>query len=258
MSGTFIVGFHYWWSRDSEINKKRRLFNEFCSVYNGEGKDMKSLENGSGRIEKPRDIHRRDFFKVAGAVAGFAAVEFIMAKTGTGSLFLPREAHAQSNTRRVGDRDLRVVQLDRQLSVLDTETRPYRRAEVMPSQSNNHRYSVDVVVPDENTFLVALSRDGRRLTITLPNDTLGADLTDFASLVQNVSSAQLSRVKIVLERGTEERNGRTQSYTNAYILPINSEGNYITSLGNGEYLIHAASRRGDRVGDGTFVIRDRA
>jgi hypothetical protein len=220
---------------------------------------MKTLENRSERIEKPS---RRDFFKAVGAVVGFAAVEYIFSKTGTGPLFLPSEAHAQSNTRRVGDRDLRVISLDRQLSVLDSETRPYRSGEHFPNQRNNYTYQNGVAVPQENVFLVSLnSRQGQRnLDIQIPGreDVLTANLTDFAALVQNVSSAQLSRVKIVLERGTEERNGRTQTYTNAYIMPINSEGNYMTGLGNNEYLIHAASRRGDRVTNGTLVIRDRA
>ncbi len=87
------------------------------------------------RSEKPRELNRREFFKVGGGglLAGMVATSCV------GTLLVPRTAHARR--REVGGQQLTVVQLDRTLNSLDQETaRRYQRREHQPSDANGQTY----------------------------------------------------------------------------------------------------------------------
>lgn len=200
------------------------------------------------RSEKPKEHTRREFFRIGGGglLAGLAATSCV------GSLIVPKKAHAEAQQRRTP----RVITLDRPLAELDRATQPYRQAEVFPNE-RTPQYSNAVVLPREVGFIVAINNreDRRGLNITLGSrEPLRADLNSFARMVRDTSRHALNRVKIILDRGSEQVDGREVPYTNAYVLPIDSQGNAITGLGEGRYLIYGASKSGDRVGGASPYI----
>ena len=207
------------------------------------------------RSEAPRELGRREFFKLGGAglVAGLAVA------SGAGTLLFPKTAHARR--REVGGQSLTVVQLDRTLSALDQETeRRYQRNEHQPSDSNQQTYQSAVTVPEIVTVLVTLNevRGQREVAVsanTLPR-AVGTAINDFAGLVQRLTNQPLRRVKIVLERGTFRQGDDEVEYTNGYILPINQQGEVTSHLGNGQYLMYGVSQFGSTVQSDPAVVAE--
>jgi hypothetical protein len=221
------------------------------------GVEMREMRHNKPgvRSETPRELNRREFFKLGGAglVAGLAVA------SGAGTLLFPKTAHARQ--REVGGQTLTVVQLDRTLNALDQETeRRYQRQEHQPSDRNGHTYQSAVTVPETVTVLVTLNetRSQRDLSVsarTLPRP-VGTAIDDFAGLVQSVTNQPLRRVKIVLERGTFRQGEQDVEYTNGYILPVNSEGQVTSHLGNGEYLMYGVSQFGSTVQSDPAVVAE--
>ena len=158
-----------------------------------------------------------------------------------------------ASTVEIAGRTLNIVRLDTQLADLNTNTARYREPETIPSQPDG-RYANSVLVPGEARFIVTLvPRDGmRRLDIVFPRERetntalpdaggRGVDLTSFASYVRTVAGQEMARVNFIVETGTFNNNGTTTNYVNAYIFPLNAQGEAITRRGNGEYIIYAAS-----------------
>lgn len=216
------------------------------------GVEMREIRHKPGvHSEKPREFNRREFFRVGGGglLAGLAATSCV------GSLIFPTRAHAEAERRTP-----RTITLDRPLAELDRATQPYRQPESFPNDSIP-QYSNSVVVPADVGFLVAINNreDRRGLNITLGSsrEPLRADLNAFARVVRDTSRQALNRVRIILDRGSEQVDGREVEYTNAYILPIDAQGNATTGLGEGRYLIYGASKSGDRVGGAaTYILQE--
>ncbi|MEW6035987.1 MAG: twin-arginine translocation signal domain-containing protein [Candidatus Micrarchaeota archaeon] len=209
---------------------------------------MKRLDHTREKPERVSEVSRRDFFKATGAAVLVAALQGGI----VGSVLLPRTAYAQ--TREVGGRQVNEIQLDRTLAELARDTAQYQTHEHLPSSSNNYTYSHDIIVPNEVTFLVSVQTRGsnKLLAVTFPKERetdpnargaglRGVDITDFLSFARRVAGQDITKVRFILERGTFQYNGRQTDYTTAYIFPLDSNGNMITRLGNGEYLVYTAS-----------------
>ncbi len=162
----------------------------------------------------------------------------------------------------IGGRTLSIVRLDTRLADLDTQTTRYREPEELPVEmggtgplaTTNGRYANSVLVPGEARFIVTLNPQEslRRLSIVFPRErdtdpsaagagTRGVDLTEFVSYVRTLTGQEMARVNFIVETGTFDNNGVTTNYTNAYIFPLNANGQVITRRGNGEYIIYSAS-----------------
>ncbi len=209
---------------------------------------MKKLDYTREKPERVSEVSRRDFFKATGPAVLAAALQGGL----VGSVLMPRTAYAQ--TRNVRGTQVNEIQLDRTLAELARDTAQYNSAEFLPSSSNNYTYSRDIVVPNEVTFLVTLETRGslKRLSVAFPKDRetnpnargaglRGADMTDFVTLARRVSGQDMAKVRFILERGTFQYNGRETDYTTAYIFPLDSNGNMLTRLGSGEYLVFTSS-----------------
>jgi hypothetical protein len=166
----------------------------------------------------------------------------------------------------IGGRTLNVVRLDTRLADLNTQTARYREPETIPTESGG-RYANSVWVPNEVRFIVTITpNDGlRRLDIVFPRErdrdpsapdagTRGVNLTDFSAYVRTVTGQEMSRVNFVVESGTFDNNGVTTNFTNAYIFPLNSQGQPITRRGNGEYIIYSATYYANRGGGSVSLL----
>jgi len=201
-------------------------------------------------------ISRRKFFKLG--VAGWTLITSLNLGSLGAAFLMPRNAKAAEHKTVLGQK-LNVVRLDRPLIDLDKETNKYRRVEFFPDE-HNPRYSTAVTIMNEVRFIVTLSQSGklRRLTIRFPPKRdkdpnsrgaglRGVDLHEFARLVRGLTGEELSRVRIILQTGTFEYKGKETMYTNAYILPVDEQGNVTTCVGNGQYVIFGASYYADKV-----------
>ena len=170
-----------------------------------------------------------------------------------------------ASTVEIAGRTLNVVRLDTRLADLDAQTARYREPETIPSQPDG-RYANSVRIRGEAWFVVTLipSQGVRELAIAFPRErdsdpsapnagTRGVDLTSFANYVQTVTGEAMARVNMIVETGTFNNNGTTTNYVNAYILPLNAQGEAITRRGNGEYIIFAASYYSSSAG-GSFSL----
>ena len=226
---------------------------------------MKKLEHGKAarRADGPSQtttFSRRKFFKL-GAGGAVLITSLGLGSLGT-ALLMPGSAKAAKaiEQKKVLGQKLNVVRLGRPLIDLDKETRAYRRGEFFPDKYNKRWYSNSVVIPEEVEMIVTLSQDEKvkRLTVRFPpardNDPnsrgaglRGAELHKVARLVQGLTGERLGRVKIILQTGTFDYKGKETMYTNAYILPVDEQGNATTCVGNGQYVAFGASYYADKV-----------
>lgn len=178
------------------------------------------------------------------------------------SLLYARTSHKDgvsptASTVEIAGRTLEVVRLDTDLAILDRQTVQYREPE---TTSPSGMYQNSVLVPGVSRFLVSISPNENIRNLAFqyptPNGTIarGIDLTEFNSLVRNVSGQEMARVNIVVERGTFNNNGVTTDYTNAYVFPQNAQGQVITRRGNGEYIVYVASFFNSSGTGGTSLI----
>lgn len=206
-------------------------------------------------VVQTEGVTRRKFFKMGAAVALVTGLSF-----GSSSLLLPSSAQADSKTKEVCGQTLRVVSLSRRLSELDTETEPYRDGEHFPSKFNKYTYSNAVLIPEQVTFIVSLNdkddKAGLAIAIKGRDKPLYADLKDFSALVENYSGSKLDRVKIVIERGVQNSGGKEVNYSNAYIIPVDYNGEPTTKLNDKEYLVFVGAQLGDRASARPFVMAD--
>jgi hypothetical protein len=171
-----------------------------------------------------------------------------------------------ASTVEIAGRQLNIVRLDTRLADLNAQTTRYREPETIPSQADG-RYANSVLVPGEARFIVTLTpRDGvKELDIVFPRErdanpsapnagTRGVDLTSFAGYVRTVAGQEMVRVNFIVETGTFNNNGVTTNYTNAYIFPLNAQGEAITRRGNGEYIIYAASYHVNSAGGSASLL----
>ena len=225
---------------------------------------MKKLEHGKAtrRADGPSKtttFSRRKFFKLG--VGGTVLITSLgLGSLGT-ALLLPRSAEAAKaiEQKKVLGQKVTVVKLDKPLIELDEATEKYRGNEYFPDRTNKMKYQNVAQIQGEVTFLVSLHQDGKgRLTVAFPPERednpdargagiRGADLTKFARLVGALTGQRLTRVRIILDRGTTQYKGKTTAFTNAYMLPVDSNGNVTTNTGNGQYLVYGASYYADTV-----------
>ncbi|MFA5091711.1 MAG: hypothetical protein WC483_03925 [Candidatus Paceibacterota bacterium] len=171
-----------------------------------------------------------------------------------------------ASTVEIAGRTLNVVRLDTRLADLDAQTARYREPETIPSQPDG-RYANSVLVPGEVRFIVGLipSSGVRELDIVFPRErdtnssapvagARGVDLTSFASYVRTVAGQEMVRVNFIVETGTFNNNGTTTNYVNAYIFPLNAQGEAITRRGNGEYIIYAATYYSSSAGGSASLL----
>jgi len=209
-------------------------------------------------VSQVPDVSRRSFMKSV-AVTGA-----LLTATALGVGAFPKIANAQDEFVTIEGQQVKVVKLTKKLDELDTATQRYRTGVGSGEITGlDGHYSNAVVVPREVTFLVTLNflrQDGKRdNTIgvafpkekdspTVPEDEKGmrgANIDDFAGLVKKVTGHELRRVQIILEKGTDvyQENGMSHQgiYYQAYILPIDSQGNKTTARGPGKYLGYLAN-----------------
>ena len=206
--------------------------------------------------ERPQ-IKRRDFVKIAGRglVAGLALFA-------TSNFITPTIANSQgSEMKEIAGQKVNVVRLDESLEKLNEKTKKYRGGEYFPTKANS-KYSIDATVPKEVTFLVTFdtSSNKKDLVVSVHNTTTPhlKKMEGFAKLVKDATGQDLTRVKFVLETGTYVEDGKTERYTNAYIFPVNKQGEITSNIGNGEYLIYGSSQYGDTVvGDPVILVDTR-
>ncbi len=171
-----------------------------------------------------------------------------------------------ASTVEIAGRTLNVVRLDTRLADLNTQTARYREPETVPSQPDG-RYANSVRVPNEAWFVVTLipSQGVRELDIAFPRErdsnpsaptpgARGVDLTGFASYVRTVTGQEMARVNFIVETGTFNNNGVTTNFVNAYIFPLNAQGEAITRRGNGEYIIYAATYHSSSAGGSASLL----
>jgi len=212
---------------------------------------MVEMDKSSRKPVNPvHTVSRRSFFKAAGA--GLA----LLAATSYGLSF-PKIANAQDQYVQIEGQNVKVNKLDKPLAEFDAATQQYRRPET--TDPRNGMYQIDVIVPGEVCFLVTLNdlSDGGIhkdfMNITFPKERenpnvpesrkglRGADLKSFVELVKKTTGQDVKRVKIVLEQGTFDYEGNNAKYYNAYVFPIDAQGNKITSRSTGQYLVFEAT-----------------
>jgi len=211
---------------------------------------MTRIDDHGKKSVRPDEFTRRSFFKTTGA--GLA----LLAATNLGIGSFSKTANAQKDEYvQIEGQNVKVVKLTRSLEVLGRETQPYVRPE---TTDPNGAYQVEVVIPGEVGFLVTLNalREGGKRDNTVgvlfpkwkdsptrPEDDKGmrgANITDFAELVK-ATGQELKRVQIILDVTRLEEDGKVAKYYQAYIVPIDSQGNRTTQRGPGKYLGYKAS-----------------
>ncbi|MFH0884511.1 MAG: hypothetical protein V1861_02265 [Candidatus Micrarchaeota archaeon] len=169
-----------------------------------------------------------------------------------------------ASTVEIAGRTLNIVRLDTRLAELDRQTAQYRGQE-MTTSGGRGLYINSVTIPNEVGFIV--SGQGETATLTIgfspslePNPsaegagTRMVSLSHFTSYVRNVSGQEMTRVNFVLERGTFNNNGVTTNYVNAYIFPLNSQGDAITRRGNGEFIVYGATYYNNSAGGSISLL----
>ncbi len=182
-------------------------------------------KTGRNAAEKPSEMSRRAFFRVGGTGLAVGAA---MA-SGLGTLLFSKNANAA--VRRIGGRNILVVPLERDLSAMDSDSEQYRGTEHQPTE-RDPEYRNNSTVPRDSSFIITLNNpsDRRRLTIVIPtqDDPMGVDLNDFARFIRANADHQVNRVKLVIDRGTIERDGEDVPYTDVlgYSNRQPGKGNY--------------------------------
>ena len=199
-------------------------------------------------------------------IAGLAGPVAVMA--------VPKTAQAEKQMGQVTIAGVRgeLTQLETSFAKLDRETEPYRKTVVntqLGPVSNSGELTfvnnAGVTVYTNTVFLsinpLVTPRADREVSFEVhltdttfdalvnfpPNEdrtpntqtpgAKSANMNDFAAAVQQITGQKLKRVKIVIEKGIFEYNGNPNTvYTNAYILPVNSQGQIIGRQPTGEYL----------------------
>ena len=238
-------------------------------------------------VSQVPEVTRRSFMKSVGKtlaegmlIAGLAGPVAVMA--------VPKTAQAEKQLGQVTIAGVRgeLTQLETSFAKLDRETEPYRKTTVNtqlgPVQLAGENTFVDnngvtvyinkVIYTNrsdttpradrELTFSVQLTDTTYDAGVNFPpsedktpgTTTPGAksgSIKDFADAVQQVTGQKLRRIKIVIEKGVFEYHGNPNTiYTNAYILPVDSQGQIIGRQATGEYLATEVSYYAGGVGMG--------
>jgi len=203
-------------------------------------KDVQGPVSPAERYEnshKSRGVFRRTFEKYFVAPLVGVGLAFGVPAAMTAS----RTASAQTIV--IQGLSLETMYLADTVANLDRQTEPYRQemgGERTPSRGD---YSNAVVLPRELTGTAIFSADGKKSfgVLYLHNgEQRGweADISAFAELVRNMTGQELTRVKLIVERTTDTTRG--DQILSVYMLPIDSQGNYIATYSGG-YLAVGAS-----------------
>ena len=202
------------------------------------------------RLNGQSNLHKRPFFKLPSSkvLLGIGLV-FSFA----GPMIFPKAIRAQDAKQElVQKQKLTVVQLEKPLAQLEKETSKMAADGNAMSDGTRFTSKSASVLTGQITFIADMS--DMHLTVAFdatldapgPNAGMrGADLHDFAKLVEKQTGKKLEGVKIILDTGTFTYNGKQAPYTNAYLLPIDSQGKITTALGDGKYLVYGASYYAD-------------
>lgn len=225
---------------------------------------MKKL--GRDPIMRAADVqahpqHQRPFCKLG--VAAAVGITTIFAP-----MVFPSISRAQDQVEVAGQK-VRTLKLEKTLAALDTATEKYRSKEMIAPSDTQVNYINTVQIPGVVTFLVGEHPDGdKTLTVAFPpqKDTVAFvpgeqepgkraySLNDFSDAVKTLTGKELYRVKIILGQGTFEYHGKTTEYVNAFIFPVDENGNTTTKRGNGEYLVFACTYFINKTGAGSLVV----
>ena len=209
------------------------------------------------------EISRRKF------VHSVAATGALLTAAALGLGSFPKVANAQDEFVQIEGQAVKVVKLTKKLDVLDRETQPYRTTTAqLPNGGRivvagevtgaDGHYSNAIIVPREVSFLVTLNLPNgnvkeNNINIHFPKEKddpsisedkkggRGVPIDDFSNLVHKVTGQELKRVQIILEQGTFDYQGNTAKYYQAYVLPIDAQGNRTTSRGPGKYIGYVAT-----------------
>ena len=87
---------------------------------------------------------------------------------------------------------------------------------------------------------------------------VGLNLTDFANYIRQVSGTEMRRVKFYINVGTFEYNGRQTTFTTAYIMPLDANGNLINrrNAPAREYIAYVSNYYADYVDGGISLLQE--
>ncbi len=207
-------------------------------------------------ITKPEtpEVNRRSFLKVAGRglVAGLA---FYTASNILG----PSIANSQGpETRNVAGHELRVVELSESLEKVEEKSEHYPKTENTVKKDGKDVYLNARTVPEKVSFTVGLGESMKAFSFRLyETGKVGeTSIENFVRIVKEDTGKDITKVKILIEKGSYEEGGKSHEFINAYVLPVNEEGNPITHRGEGEYLIYGATQMGEKVFAKEYVMKD--
>lgn len=155
-------------------------------------------------------------------------------------MLFPKAARAQDATSTATAwqkqiQNLTVVQLEKPLSQLEKETEAMTiggpHGGISSESSNACGYGINVMTSEAN-FVVVNSNGKWGMAVAFNfngkkdwngDGTRGADLSEFAKMVETQTGRKMERVKIILVTGSINYNGKEVPLTNACILPIDSK-----------------------------------
>ncbi len=242
------------------------------------GGSMKKLNHVHERKPEAPEISRRQFFKMGATTMGLlACLQFGGAAA---TLISPRTASAEAaETRDINGVRVPVYRLENTISDLDRSTRPFRRGETRErTDTGEEVYSYALQVSEQQTRFSVVSQtltvnvDGRdvrlknwHLVVRFPPsreqnpDAEGAGsrvigFSNFAESVRVLSGQEMSKVYVVMETGTFDRNGTQTWFANVHIFPLNEAGDVITRRASREYLVYSGVYYGDSFGAEAKVL----
>lgn len=239
--------------------------------YSNEQKNAHNLVNGSALSKA---IKRFKETTASIAVLGTLTGSPLAIGSMVASTMITVSSDARAQDVEIAGRKLQVIELSRPLTELDKETEKYRKPEQIPNGKNISIYTNTIDIPGEVRFTVGLDFNdelkknyAKFIGVYFPPsreakpDEEGAgsreiDLKDFATYVKQISGQEMIRVKIIVETGTFKFKGKNTTWTNAYILPLDSQGNILTRQGNGRYVIFGATYYADVSGGSPRVLAE--
>jgi hypothetical protein len=182
---------------------------------------------------------------------------------GAAPIILSAPRAQDTKQEQVQGQKLPVMQLEKSLAQLEKETakmaiynRPMSDGQKFTCQSTSVQTNdVNFIVNIEKMELgVLFDHKKDNPTPALVAGNRAADLTGFANLVEKQTGKRLEGVKIILDTGSVTYNGKTVSLTDAYVIPIDSQGKITTGLGNGKILIYGISYYADVVKSNPVIL----
>lgn len=199
---------------------------------------MKKLEHG--RAEKPQELSRREFFRLG--AAGTALVAGLQ----LGILTFPGTANAQVIS--IQGTRVSTERLPDTIANLERSSRRYQRGErvrdgVYTNMVNLSEYSMSGVVSlasgeDNNQFSILFPRERDRNPRRTGAGSWNVDITDLKTLVSQVSSQEVKRMKLLVAVTTDPQ--QSDAVITVYAIPLDQNGNIIGRYRDG-YLAMGAS-----------------